>query len=120
MLTAKPKFGGITKTSGKMFHGLVKLSKSRKFADEIVYVENSTFPRHRLKYRLIDEKKIEYKCQCCGLGDEWNGFKLSLQLDHINGVNNDNRLENLRFLCPNCHAQQGTYAGKNKGKKLGG
>lgn len=111
------KFGGITKTSGKMFHGLVKLSKSRRYPDEAVFVENSTFPRHRLKYRLITEKIIEYVCQLCGLCGEWNGKKLSLQLDHTNGVNNDNRLHNLRFLCPNCHSQQDTYAGKNIGKK---
>ena len=42
--------------------------------------------------------------------------KLSLQLDHINGINNDHRIENLRFLCPNCHSQTETYAGKNKGR----
>lgn len=44
------------------------------------------------------------------------GQSLSLQLDHINGINNDHRLENLRFLCPNCHSQTNTYAGKNKGR----
>ncbi len=55
----------------------------------------------------------EYKCSECGIF-EWLGKELSLHIDHINGINNDNRLENLRFLCPNCHSQTDTYCGKNK------
>lgn len=51
----------------------------------------------------------------CGNIGEWQGQKLVLQLDHINGKNNDHRIENLRFLCPNCHSITETYAGKNKG-----
>jgi RNA polymerase subunit RPABC4/transcription elongation factor Spt4 len=47
------------------------------------------------------------------LEPEWNGKVLTLQVDHINGVNDDHRLENLRFLCPNCHSQTPTYAGSN-------
>jgi Zn finger protein HypA/HybF involved in hydrogenase expression len=54
----------------------------------------------------------EYKCSECGIF-EWLGKELSLHIDHINGINNDNRLENLRFLCPNCHSQTDTYCGKN-------
>lgn len=56
---------------------------------------------------------MEYKCACCGNTGEWNGRPLVLQLDHINGDNCDNRLENLRFLCPNCHSQTDTFAGRN-------
>ena len=58
---------------------------------------------------------MEYKCSgkdCCNKG-EWLGKPLVLQLDHINGVRDDHRLENLRFLCPNCHSQTDTYGGKN-------
>ena len=65
---------------------------------------------------IIKRNLLEYKCSCCGIGDTWNEKKLVLQLDHINGVNNDHRLENLRFVCPNCHSQTSTYKGKNKGK----
>jgi Zn finger protein HypA/HybF involved in hydrogenase expression len=80
--------------------------------DDILTV-NSTFARHALKFRLIDEKRLEYICDECQNRGEWNGKKLSLHLDHTNSVFNDNRIENLRFLCPNCHAQTDSYAGKN-------
>jgi Zn finger protein HypA/HybF involved in hydrogenase expression len=84
--------------------------------DHEIFCENSTYARHNLKRKIIQRKLIEYKCACCDLIDSWNNKKLSLQIDHINGVNNDNRLENLRFLCPNCHSQTETYSGKNYGK----
>lgn len=57
---------------------------------------------------------IEYKCSFCGNIGKWLDTEMSLELDHINGINNDNRIENLRYLCPNCHAITKTYCGKNK------
>lgn len=83
---------------------------------EKMLTENSTYNRHYLKKRLVEEGLLEEKCLLCGCGKEWNGMPLSLQLDHINGVNNDNRIENLRFLCPNCHSQTDTFGSKNKEK----
>lgn len=81
---------------------------------EQILVENSSYKnRACLKYRLVKEGLLEYKCVSCGNVGIWLGKKLSLQIDHINGKNNDNRLENLRFLCLNCHAQTSTYCGKN-------
>ena len=53
------------------------------------------------------------KCTSCGLGPEWQGEKLVLQLDHTNGDHTDHRLDNLRWLCPNCHSQTPTYCGRN-------
>ena len=67
----------------------------------------------RLKNRLLAEGLKEHKCECCGI-TEWNGKPAPIELDHINGNHHDNRLENLRILCPNCHAQTDTYRGKNK------
>jgi transposase-like protein/Zn finger protein HypA/HybF involved in hydrogenase expression len=94
-------------------------NKGRKFGpskDRIptkdLLVEDSSYSRGHLKKRLLQEKLIENKCQECGLHSEWNGKSIILVLDHINGVNNDNRLENLRMLCPNCNSQMPTFAGK--------
>lgn len=85
--------------------------------DEVLITE-SNYARHLLKKRLIKNNILEYKCSSCSLKDTWNGKKLSLQLDHINGINNDNRIQNLRFLCPNCHSQTNTYSGKNNKKQV--
>lgn len=82
-----------------------------------ILIENSVFNNNHLKHRLLKNNLLEYKCYNCGV-DEWLGNHLSLHLDHINGINNDNRLENLRLLCPNCHSQTTTYAGKNMGKYI--
>ena len=66
-----------------------------------------------LKRRILNANLLEYKCAICGIC-EWQNKPLILQLDHINGDNKDNRLENLRLLCPNCHSQTETFCGKNK------
>lgn len=75
--------------------------------------KNSTRATGRIKDFIIRENLLEYKCGCCGNEGTWLDKPLTLQLDHINGINNDHRLENLRFLCPNCHTQTNTW-GKNK------
>lgn len=71
--------------------------------------------RHAVKARLLREGLIQNRCQECGVS-EWRGRPLSVHIDHINGVRDDHRLENLRMLCPNCHSQTDTYGAKNKGR----
>lgn len=79
-----------------------------------IFVENSTYAnKGQLKVWAIKLGFLENKCYVCGMGPEWNNMPLTLQLDHINGRNNDNRPENLRIVCPNCHTQTPTYAGKS-------
>lgn len=80
---------------------------------EKVLVKNSSYSRNSLKKRLLKERLLENKCGVCGMEPTWQGNKLVLVLDHINGINNDNRLENLRLLCPNCNSQTDTFAGRN-------
>lgn len=79
-----------------------------------VLVEGSEYSRSSLKRRLIKDAILENKCAICGQLPTWNGEPLVLILDHTNGISNDNRLENLRILCPNCNSQQPTFAGRNK------
>ena len=70
-------------------------------------------PRAFVKKIILRENLLPYVCAECQMGPEWNGKKLVLRLDHKNGTRNDDRLENLRFLCPNCDSQTDTFCGRN-------
>jgi 5-methylcytosine-specific restriction endonuclease McrA len=74
--------------------------------------------RGNVKRRLLQEGLLRDECYECGI-THWFGEKLSLHLDHINGINDDNQLENLRMLCPNCHSQTETFSGRNVKTLLG-
>jgi 5-methylcytosine-specific restriction endonuclease McrA len=87
--------------------------KENSLTAETLFKENCKHNRNCLRRFIIKNNLLQYKCAICGT-TEWNGKTLSLELDHINGINNDNRLENLRFLCPNCHSQTTTYGSRNQ------
>ncbi len=78
-----------------------------------VLVKDSSYGRSCLKKRLLSEGLLENICNLCGISS-WRDKTLVMTIDHINGINNDHRLENLRMLCPNCNSQQPTFAGRNK------
>ena len=80
-----------------------------------ILVEGSHYSSARLRKRLLAEGLFRHQCSICRR-DEWNGLPISLELDHVNGRPDDNRLSNLRLLCPNCHAQTETYRGRNIGR----
>jgi hypothetical protein len=67
-----------------------------------------------LKHMLLKLNLKEDKCECCGIGNIWNNKPIQLQIDHIDGNNLNNLIPNLKVLCPNCHSQTSTYAGKNR------
>lgn len=82
-----------------------------------VLIENCYYSRSSLKKRLYDEGLKLKQCEICGQGEDWNGTKLVHILDHINGNCYDNRIENLRIVCPNCNSSLETSNGKNKKRK---
>ena len=97
--------------------GLTEYHSQLRRDDAEVFVENSTHARHLIRERLINHEMIDYQCEICGLGPVWQGKPMPLVLDHKNGVSNDNRIENLRFVCSNCDSQLPTYKSKNRKRK---
>ena len=87
---------------------LERISRKMRIPDAEVFVENSRYTKGRMIARRMVAMGVAACCTTCGLVD-WLDKPLVLHLDHINGINNDNRLENLRLLCPNCHSQTDTY-----------
>lgn len=98
--------------------GLKKYTINNKVDINDILVENSTFSRTHLKERLYKEGFKKRECEDCGQNEMWYGKKISLILDHKNGINDDNRLINLRILCPNCNSTLDTHCRGSKIKKV--
>ena len=93
-------------------HFNINNGKCIKRTEENVFCENSTADQSTLR-KFYKVKYPQEKCSICGQGLIWNNKKLILILDHINGNNKDNRLENLRWVCPNCNSQLDTTGSRN-------
>lgn len=93
------------------------LTKPKKFKTQEQIFANPTFAPNRILKRELLKEGIKYKCSECGIS-EWKGKELLLELDHIDGNNQNGLRENLRLLCPNCHSQTKTYRGKNTKRPL--
>jgi hypothetical protein len=96
-------------------HLAARPSRAVPLAD--VLVEGSTYHRGHLKRRLLAEGLKRPECEMCGQDEMWRGRRMSLVLDHVNGVHDAHRLENLRLLCPNCNATLDTHCGRHKTRK---
>lgn len=99
---------GKTKYNNK---SLKQQSEKASFKFEEIFCKDSKYCGGGINIikKLLEQKILDYECSKCNVKGEWEGQFLRLQLDHINGINNDNRIENLRLLCPNCHSQTETY-----------
>lgn len=79
-----------------------------------IFINNSTATHATLKLNILKYNLIEYKCRKCGIVDNYNNLPITIQLHHKDGNKHNNNLQNLEFLCPNCHSQTHTFCGANK------
>jgi hypothetical protein len=94
----------------------VNVTPFNRLEDREYFAPNTKHGGAEMRKRICDEKLIPYRCAFCGNEGKWNGMTLHLEIDHVNGDHYDNRLENLRFLCPNCHSLTSTFGGRNKNR----
>ena len=100
--------------SGRLWNKGLKTGPKPLVPLEEILIEESIFQSHKLKNRLIIAGLKKPACEECGWAERSEDGRLPLELDHINGNSHDNRLENLRILCPNCHSLKLTHRGRNR------
>lgn len=103
-------------TGKKWSVGTTYHNRSRLTLDKLLTV-TSNVQSYKLKKRLYEAGLRFPKCELCGWCEQASDGRIPVELDHINGIHSDNRLDNLRILCPNCHSLQATHRGKNKGRQ---
>ncbi len=93
-------------------HNAGRVSPARRGAEEILqqFPAGSSRTKTGLLRRALDEARLPQTCRLCGLGTVWQGQRLVLEIDHVDGDRLNNRLENLRYLCPSCHSQTETFS----------
>lgn len=109
------KFGCWKPNPGRrgMFRSIDEYNKRSISLEEILQGLHPYYPYGALKQRLLKNRVLKNECQICNI-TEWNGKKIVMHMDHIDGNKRNHRLENLRMICPNCHSQTPTYAGKKR------
>lgn len=103
---------GISTDHFDPYAGVMDRVRPAKIPLNKILVEHSTYSRSNLKRRLYEENLKQPRCEMCGQGEIWRGRHMSMILDHTNGVRDDNRLENLQIVCPNCAATLDTHCGR--------
>ena len=101
---------------GKAWNKGLKLIGIPRIQLKDVLIKNSDFQSFKLKKRLFSIGLKDKKCEECNWAKLSKDGRIPLELDHINGDHRDNRLKNLRILCPNCHSLKSTHRGRNKKK----
>ena len=111
-------FTGQLWNKGKTKETDSRIASREQYQLEEIFCLDSPITQKVLRGYVERHNVIEYKCQLCGCDGHWLNTEIALEIDHINGNNKDNRIENLRYLCPNCHATTETYRGKNIKPKI--